>query len=529
MLGRFFDKILKEDEEKELARATRKPKVKKKEKTGQEQIVELVLVFLLLLVPRLVYLFYISEPNIVGWYTDTFHHWQVAYLSKEIGFKQEVWRLWDFKGMEYFWGLLHPVVLAVLFALTGSINILVTRLLAIIAGCLAYVCLFVLMRRYFNRLVAWVTIIWTAFFPVTLFSNTIGEQEELGLLLIFGGMVLWPGKPVLTGILWALASMVRAEYWLFTVGLMVGLAVLRRHRERLVLVGISYGVVILAYMKHLVSHTGSWIFPIKLNFVASVKGEWLEEAAIVGVKLVAQRISRVIFGFGLLGGLLTLRKKPKQGLLWLFGFANVMFIGFMVGFGGYVKGFIMRIWLDRLYNWPYLFTGIVIISGLFYYLPKAWPWFSKLKLNWLIFIVGLGLSQWIWQPINRFVGANAGLYNYERDWAEEIAVAYQGGRVLIPEDRPYITYLLANDFGIEGKNMVGQMFDPFFYFEDQDNLFADWDENREIVIDWLKENDIRLIALTIPRERYTGLFEREPQMFKKLDSKRFKLYEVKVE
>jgi hypothetical protein len=263
--------------------------------------------------------------------------------------------------------------------------------------------------------------------------------------------------------------------------------------------------------------------------VASVKGEWLEEAAIVGVKLVARRISRGIFGLGLLGGLLTLWKKPKQGLLWLFGFANVTFIGFMVGFGGYVKGFIMRIWLDRLYNWPYLFTGIVIISWLFYYAPKAWPWFGKLKLNWLIFIVGLGLSQWLWQPINRFMGDNARLYNYERDWAEEIAVAYQGGRVLIPEDRPYITYLLANDFGIEGKNMVGQMFDPFFYFEDQENLFVDWDEKREIVIDWLRENDIRLIALTIPRERYTGLFEREPQMFKKLDSKRFKLYEVKVE
>jgi len=119
MLGRFFDKILFEDEEKELARATRKIKTKKKGKIRQEGVAVLVLVFLLLLVPRLVYLFYISDPNIVGWYTDVFHHWQVAYLSKEIGFKQEVWRLWDFKGMEYFWGVLHPVVLAALFALTG--------------------------------------------------------------------------------------------------------------------------------------------------------------------------------------------------------------------------------------------------------------------------------------------------------------------------------------------------------------------------------------------------------------------------
>lgn len=480
---------------------------------------ELVTVFLLLILPRLYYLFIYTNPLYLGWYTDTLHHWQIAYLSKEIGFHQSFLRLWDFKGMEFFWGLLHPLVLVILFSLTGSISVVVPRLLSIVAGCLAYVFLFVLIKRYFNWLTAWAVVIWTAFFPVTLLSNTVGEPEELGLMLIFGGLLLWPRLPIFTGILWAMASMVRAEYWLFCLGLIVGAGLISRSKDKVILLIIGYAVVILAYMKYLVTYTGSYIYPIKLNFLASVKGEWFVDVPIVGFKLMAKRISQAIFGFGLLGGLLTLWKKPKQGLLWLFGFANICFIGFMVGFGAYVKGFIPRIWVDRLYNWPYLFTGIVIITGFFYYLPKTWPWVNKLKLNWLVLIAGLVISQRLWLPINRYMNQSTDIYAGEKDSAREIAAAYQGGKVLLPEDRPYLTYYLAHDFGIEGKNMVGQMFDTFFYIEEKTLA-------QEETIKWLKENDIRLLALTVPKETYLELIASRPKQFIKLATKNVLLYRV---
>ena len=66
------------------------------------------------LVPRVFALFFLTDPENPGdgWHGDVFHHWQIAYLTKAIG----LWdpngpRLWDLKGLDYFWGLIHPALL----------------------------------------------------------------------------------------------------------------------------------------------------------------------------------------------------------------------------------------------------------------------------------------------------------------------------------------------------------------------------------------------------------------------------------
>ena len=43
--------------------------------------------FLMALAPRLIYLFAVSNPENAGdgLYTDVYQHWQIAYLTKEIG------------------------------------------------------------------------------------------------------------------------------------------------------------------------------------------------------------------------------------------------------------------------------------------------------------------------------------------------------------------------------------------------------------------------------------------------------------
>ena len=113
-------------------------------------------VFLLAALPRLFVLFFVTDPQNpgLGWYGDTFHHWQIAILSKEIGFAEGFLRLWDFKGLEFFWGLLHPLVLIGLFNLTGSVSIVIPRLVSAIGASITMVMFFFLLRRYFNVKVA---------------------------------------------------------------------------------------------------------------------------------------------------------------------------------------------------------------------------------------------------------------------------------------------------------------------------------------------------------------------------------------
>ena len=82
-------------------------------------------------------------------------------------------------------------------------------------------------------------------------------------------------------------------------------------------------------------------------------------------------------------------------------------------------------------------------------------------------------------------------------------------------------------YKVPGKEMVGEMFDPFYYFKDQSNLFSNWGEDRVTVLNWLKKNDIKLIVLTQDKPSYDGLIQKEPQLFNKLPSKNVILYEVK--
>src|SRR6266851_962606 len=106
------------------------------------------------LIPRLVYLFLVADPENAGHgFTDAYHHWQIAYLTKEIGLTNGP-RLWDMRGWEYFWGLLHPVLMDLLFFITGSSDIVLARLLSVAFGSASVVLIFLLCHRYWGLGVA---------------------------------------------------------------------------------------------------------------------------------------------------------------------------------------------------------------------------------------------------------------------------------------------------------------------------------------------------------------------------------------
>src|SRR6059058_1293220 len=86
------------------------------------------------IIARLGYLFFFTDPENAGdGFTDAYHHWQVAYLTKEIGLSHGP-RLWDLRGWEYYWGLLHPALMNVLFFITNSQDIVLARLLCLFFG-----------------------------------------------------------------------------------------------------------------------------------------------------------------------------------------------------------------------------------------------------------------------------------------------------------------------------------------------------------------------------------------------------------
>ena len=198
MLNKLFDKILEDDEnDVDAGISDRMPAPKKKEKKPLKinwlEVGIAAALFGLAFGVRLCFLLKNDPQNPgYGWYGDVYHHWQIAYLSKTIGFKTDFLRLWDLKGLEFFWGLLHPLVLIILFGITGSIDIIIPRLLAIFGGSLVIVFWYFLLKKCFGRLAGIMGALWATFMAVAWFSDTLGMQEQLGLPLLLGGILAWP-------------------------------------------------------------------------------------------------------------------------------------------------------------------------------------------------------------------------------------------------------------------------------------------------------------------------------------------------
>ena len=88
---------------------------------------------LIAFIPRI--LVWSSIP--VDWNSDSFHHWQISYLTLKIGLPRG--RLWDLNGCEYYWGVVPHLIQALLLGVLSTASILPYRILNIVlAGANTY-------------------------------------------------------------------------------------------------------------------------------------------------------------------------------------------------------------------------------------------------------------------------------------------------------------------------------------------------------------------------------------------------------
>ncbi len=472
------------------------------------------LVFIAALLPRLYFLFFVSGVENAGpdWYGDVYHHWQIAYLSWTVGFHNGFLRLWDLKGMEYFWGLLHPLILSALFTITGSIDLLVPRLLSAASGAGIVWLLFLIIRRYFGTGTAILAAAWAAFFPVMVYSDGLGMQDQLALFILLGGIYFWPAKPALSGLLWGVAGMGRSEFWIYGLGLLIAAGLIDRKGERIILALVTWGFISLLYMKYLLDKTGNPIYPVWWNYLGNAAGRWEVEKPLTADAILAQWVFRGLFLMGVVGALLTFFKKPRGYLLYLLGSGVLIFNGIFFGFSAYIYGWLNRYYVDRLLDLSYIYLGFLLSVFFVYYLGQKVRLWGKLKLGALMVLILLAFAQVIFWPVimGYFTAAQQG-WPPQQALAADVAKFYDGGRILIPEDRAPFTYALVRFNGINGENIVGEMFDPYFYMEG--DPYVHWNLNRVKVLSWLKNEDIRLMAFPAQSDRYRKLVAKEPQYF----------------
>jgi hypothetical protein len=452
-------------------------------------------------VPRLLYLFVFTDPENpgLGAYNDVWHHWQIAYLTKEIGLSAPGGpRLWDLKGLEYFWGVLHPLLMVGVFDVTGSIDIVLNRLVSLVFGVAVVVLLFRIVRRYWGTQAALGAALIAALLPTSVMNDSSGMLEPLGVALGLFGIWAWRARGGFSsGLALGLATMARAEAWIFSLGLVVAALIGKGSRQRLPLL-VAFGAVTLLYMKVLLDQTGNPIYPLWWNFVANAVGKW-EYTPITSGQAEVRPVLGALLTAAVAGLAWSLWKRPASYMLLTYGFGYWVFVAGMLGFTSYLASWVWWMPITRVFAFPYVFAGTLAAVVLLWWLPRR---FGKraVPVGWAALIAALLVAQLAWIPIGQVFGPTEANWQATRAASRELGAwynqpPYQGHALAVPADRPDVTYGLARYGGVEGKHLVSEMYDPFYYlpagykYQDHQQVVSN------LIQCWLAKTDTRLIAM----------------------------------
>ena len=470
-------------------------------------------------VPRLVYLFLLTDPENPGErrYGDVWHHWQIAYLTKEIGLgAPDGPRLWDLKGLDYFWGILHPLLMVAIFYVTGSIDIVLDRIVSIVFGLVVVILLFHICRRYWGSQVALGAALVAITLPTSVMNDASGMLEPLGVALCLLGIWGWQQRRGFwSGLAFGLATMARAEAWIFGAGMVIA-AFFRRQgwQQRLPLVA-GFGLVMIAYMKVLADKTGNPIYPLWWNFLANAVGKW----EIVPISA-DQASVRPVLGVALLaavGGLAwTLWKRPPSYMLLTFGFGYWVFVAGMLGFTSYLASWVWWMPITRVFAFPYVFVGVLVAVVLLWWLPRRGT--AGRRAGWVALIGSLVAAQLLWIPIWQEFSPSEAEWKIAVAESEQLGTwyhqpGYDGHALAVPDDRPDLTYALARFGDVEGKHLVSEMYGPFAYLP-AGYVYADHEQTVNTLLEcWLHQTDTHLIAVPRGDPDYTLMVQLNPGWF----------------
>jgi hypothetical protein len=450
----------------------------------------LVLVAAGAVAPRLVYLFGFTDPENAGHgFTDAYHHWQIAYLTKEIGLAHGP-RLWDLRGWEYFWGLLHPVLMDILFFATGSADIVLARLLSLVFGSLAVVLIFLLCHRYWGTRVAVAAAAFAALSPVAVFNDVAGMAEPIAIALFLLGIWLTPRRGFLAGLAWGLGAMARVEAWLFGAGLVVAWLWGRRPGQPRWSLVAGWVIAMVLYAKFFFDATGNPIYPLYWSFQFVAFGTFASGSGVPpGQEVLQLPLAGAVLA-SVAGLVWSLWKRPTSYLLLVYGF----------GYSAHSFATFLKVdaWKERRFEFPLDFAAILVAVLLLKTLPQRRPHLEP--LGWVVAAAGLLAFQNFWFPIqNAYVATEQGFQDQVRMGRAIAAVynrpEYQGGGLTVPGDEPTLVYTIVRDGEVPGARISSEFYDPFYYLPAGYHYVDHKEIAGPLLTCWLSSTRTRLLLL----------------------------------
>ena len=440
------------------------------------------------LIPRLVYLFFVADPENAGdGFTDAYHHWQIAYLTKEIGLTHGP-RLWDLRGWEYYWGLLHPALMSAVFFMTGSPDIVLARLVSVVFGALTVVLIFLLCHRYWGTRVAVAAAAFAAFAPASVFNDTASMPEPVAVALVLFGIWLTPRRGFWAGVAWGLAAMARVEAWLFGAGLVVAYGIAQRSRALWLVVG--WLVTMGLYMKFMWDQTGNPIYPFYWSFLFVGFGAFNSAPVVTTAQQSLGPLMAAATLASAAGVAWSLWKRPASYLLLVYGFGYSAY-----SFATYL---IVDAWKERRFELPMDFAAILVAVALFKLLPRRLPNLRVVPIGAAVGAVLL--MQVVWLPIQSAYAATEPTYRDHVGLGILIGSVYnrgeyRGGVIAVPGDEPTLVYTMVRYGGVPGDRITSEFYDPFYYLPAGYHYADHKDTAGRLLQCWLASTHTRLLLI----------------------------------
>ena len=479
----------------------------------------LVLFFFGALAIRVAYLvFGTADSTFVGWYIDGFHHWQIAYLTKEIGLSHGL-RLWDLGGVEYFWGFIPTIVDAAALALTFSTAMWPLQLVNLVAGSLSVAVLYLVGRRYWSREAGLALALFFAVNPVSVLTDASAMQEPIAFLFLALALLWFIDRPGRAGLMLGLAAASRPDYWAYSIAILgctaLALGALDRrppflHLDRIGSLLAGYLAVMVPFVLYLWIQTGNPIYPLYWNFLGNAQGQWDPAVEPTAHQLQAQLFARGLLALGLVGLPIVLWRKPAGWPVWMTGLLGAGLIGYMLGISRYIVNYLDRFWLDRIMLLLYLLvaaTFAVLVSRLLADLSRG-----RALATAVLLLPLLGLNA-LWSPIFGYQDAVHG-YAADAAFGAHVAGVATEGTVVVPGDAVVVTYNLVQN-GVHADRLLSGLYHPPYAPNARDELFA-----------WLRTYNVRWLAVHSNDSFYGPVIANEPAHFQLVMKDVLDLYRV---
>jgi hypothetical protein len=416
----------------------------------------------------------------VDWNWDSYHHWQIAYYTLKVGLEQG--RMWDLGGMEYFWGVFPHLVEAFIFWLLRTTSILSYRVFNMLLGSLTVWLIYLIGRDQFNWEVGVYAALFSAFCPVLVIFDILALQDTTALFLAVAAFYFHKKHPILSGVLFGLASQSRIELWLISPLFIFGVLLYGRDKKVFTRLMLGWLTITIPFMWFFWARTGNPVYPLYWSFYDALGGwsgaerppfftlaarfmlSWIQKVATDPRTLAL--LSPVLLSMAAL--LYMIKEPPRRYSLYTFFLFSFLFCGFYTF--QYLESLFFLLIVLRIMMLPVVLGGLILAhlvskSRLRAYHPE--------KVSLLFFLILLILAVPAYQSYQHFT-----LYDFQA--ADEAMKYYSGGRIV--SDIPTIIYRLADHWKMPITDLMSSHYSPLYY------------ENRtaEALVEWFKSNNISL-------------------------------------